>query len=63
MTKKPELTVKAINAKEKKKKLEKKKKKKKTEEDEKFEKAYEDLKEYHEGYEVDVEKGGCCDEC
>ena len=37
-------------------------KKKKTPEDKKFSEAYEMLMEYHEGYKVDLEKGGCCNE-
>ena len=37
-------------------------KKKETPEDKRFGEAYELLMEYHEGYKVDLEKGGCCNE-
>ena len=60
-TKKPELTVKAIMAKDKKREVDKKKRKKKTEVDKKYDEAYDLLLKYHEGYTADVEKGRCCD--
>tara|TARA_Y100000310_G_C20695679_1_gene825525 strand:- start:4600 stop:4803 length:204 start_codon:yes stop_codon:yes gene_type:complete len=60
--KKPELTLKAIRAKDKEREAEKKKKKKKSKEDEKYDEAYETLLEYHEGYTVDDKMSPFCQE-
>ena len=60
--KKPELTLKAIKAKDKEREAEKKKKKKKTKVDKKYDEAYDMLLEYHEGYTVDDKMSPFCEE-